>query len=50
VDAKTAWLFRERLKELKRVAVPRSRNSREDNAGIKAGEPPEAWTFPPTPD
>jgi IS5 family transposase len=71
-DAKTVWLIRERLKELKLVEVlfakfheqlakrgyvaragqmidatfvevPRQRNSREENAGIKAGEPPEAW-------
>ena len=71
-DAKTVWLFRERLKELKLVEdlfvrfhdqlaaqgyvaragqmidatfveVPRQRNSREDNAKIKAGETPEAW-------
>jgi len=71
-DAKTVWLFRERLKELNLVdelfakfheqlamhgyvaragqmidatfvEVPRQRNSREENACIKAGEPPEAW-------
>jgi transposase, IS5 family len=76
-DAKTVWLFRERLKELKLVEVlfarfheqlaqrgfvaragqmidatfvevPRQRNSREENAGIKAGEPPEAWKQTPT--
>jgi IS5 family transposase len=75
-DAKTVWLFRERLKELnlvqalfakfheqlaKRgyvaragqmidatfVEVPRQRNSREENAGIKAGAPPEAWKQQP---
>lgn len=75
-DAKTVWLFRERLKELKLVEVlfakfheqlashgyvaragqmidatfvevPRQRNSREENAGIKAGEPPEAWKQTP---
>jgi IS5 family transposase len=71
-DAKTVWLFRERLKELnlvdelfekfheqlaKRgyvaragqmidatfVEVPRQRNTREENAGIKEGKPPEEW-------
>ena len=75
-DAKTVWLFRERLKELnlvevlftkfheqlaKRgyvaragqmieatfVEVPRQRNNREENAGIKAGVPPEAWKQTP---
>jgi IS5 family transposase len=75
-DAKTVWLFRERLKELKLVEVlfakfheqlashgyvaragqmidatfvevPRQRNSREENAGIKAGEPPETWKQAP---
>jgi IS5 family transposase len=75
-DAKTVWLFRERLKELKLVEVlfaqfheqlarrgyvaragqmidatfvevPRQRNSREENAGIKAGTPPEAWSEAP---
>lgn len=75
-DAKTVWLFRERLKELKLVEVlfakfheqlasrgyvaragqmidatfvevPRQRNSREDNAAVKAGEPPEAWKDTP---
>jgi IS5 family transposase len=75
-DAKTVWLFRERLKELKLVEVlfakfhdqlasqgyvaragqmidatfvevPRQRNTREENAGIKAGEPPEAWKDTP---
>ena len=75
-DAKTVWLFRERLKELELVEVlfakfheqlanrgyvaragqmidatfvevPRQRNSREENAGIKAGEPPEAWKDTP---
>ena len=74
-DAKTIWLFRERLKELKLVEalfvrfheqlakrgyvaragqmidatfveVPRQRNSREDNAKIKAGEIPEEWKKP----
>ena len=29
------------------VEVPRQRNSREENAGIKAGEPPEAWKDAP---
>ena len=71
-DAKTVWLFRERLKELELVEVlfagfhqqlaehgyvaragqlidatfvevPRQRNSREENAKIKAGEIPEGW-------
>lgn len=71
-DAKTVWLFRERLKERKRVdvlfarfheqlaaqgyvaragqmidatfvEVPRQRNSREENATIKAGETPAEW-------
>ena len=75
-DAKTVWLFRERLKELKLVEVlfakfheqlakrgyvaragqmidatfievPRQRNTREENAGIKAQEPPEAWKQTP---
>ena len=75
-DAKTVWLFRERLKELQRVEVlfakfheqlagqgyvaragqmidatfvevPRQRNTREENAGIKAGEPPAAWNETP---
>jgi len=75
-DAKTVWLFRERLKELNLVQVlfarfheqlaargyvaragqiidatfvevPRQRNTREENAGIKAGEPPEAWQETP---
>ena len=30
------------------VEVPRQRNSREENAGIKAGAPPEAWKQQPT--
>lgn len=71
-DAKTVWLFRERLKELELVEVlfarfheqlaakgyvacagqmidatfievPRQRNSREENAQIKTGEPPAEW-------
>jgi IS5 family transposase len=71
-DAKTVWLFRERLKTLGLVEVlfdrfheqlaaagyvaragqlidatfvevPRQRNSREENAAIKAGEVPEGW-------
>jgi len=71
-DAKTIWLFRERLKELNLVdemfakfheqlairgyvaragqiidatfvEVPRQRNTREENACIKAGNPPEDW-------
>ena len=71
-DAKTVWLFRERLKELNLVEglfsgfheqlasqgyvarsgqmidatfveVPRPRNSRDENAPIKAGETPTAW-------
>jgi transposase, IS5 family len=75
-DAKTIWLFRERLKELNLVdelfvklheqlamrgyiaragqmidatfvEVPRQRNTREENAGIKAGVPPEAWDEKP---
>ena len=75
-DAKTVWLFRERLKKLNLVEalfakfheqlasrgyiaragqmidatfveVPRQRNSREENAGIKAGAPPEAWNQTP---
>jgi len=75
-DAKTVWLFRERLKELELVEVlfakfheqlagqgyvaragqmidatfvevPRQRNTREENAGIKAGEPPAAWNETP---
>lgn len=74
-DAKTVWLFRERLQELKLVEVlfarfhkqlaslgyvaragqmidatfvevPRSRNTREENAQIKTGETPEAWQKP----
>ncbi len=74
-DAKTVWLFRERLKELELVEalfarfheqlatqgyvaragqmidatfveVPRQRNTREENAQIKAGETPEAWQKP----
>ena len=71
-DAKTIWLFRERLKQQKLmdvlfarfhqqlathgyvaragqmidatfVEVPRQRNSREENAQLKAGETPEGW-------
>lgn len=74
-DAKTVWLFRERLKALGLVEVlfarfdeqlaqrgcvakagqmidatfveaPRQRNSREENAKIKAGEIPEGWDDP----
>ena len=74
-DAKTVWLFRERLKELKLVEVlftrfheqlasqgyvaragqmidatfvevPRQRNTREENARIKAGETPADWEQP----
>ena len=74
-DAKTVWLFRERLKHLNLVdvlfarfheqlaehgyvaragqmidatfvEVPRQRNSREENARIKAGETPEEWQVP----
>lgn len=74
-DAKTVWLFRERLKTLGLVEVlfarfhdqlaqqgyvaragqmidatfieaPKQRNSREENARIKAGEVPEAWDQP----
>ena len=75
-DAKTVWLFRERLKELNLVEVlfakfheqlasrgyvaragqmidatfvevPRQRNTREENAVIKAGKPPEQWKEEP---
>jgi IS5 family transposase len=71
-DAKTVWLFRDRLKALNLVEVlfarfheqlanqgyvaragqmidatfvevPRQRNTREENAQLKAGEVPEAW-------
>lgn len=74
-DAKTVWLFRDRLKDLSLtevlfarfheqlagqgyvaragqmvdatfVEVPRQRNSREENAQLKAGEVPEAWDEP----
>ena len=74
-DAKTVWLFRERMKELKLVdvlfarfhqqlaargyvaragqmidatfvEVPRQRNTREENAQIKAGEIPADWQQP----
>ncbi len=74
-DAKTVWLFRERLKEAKLIEalfarfheqlaargyvaragqmidatfieVPRQRNSREDNAQVKAGETPADWQEP----
>ena len=74
-DAKTVWLFRERLKELNLVdvlfagfhqqragqgyavragqmidatfvEVPRQRNTREENAQIKAGAVPDAWDEP----
>ena len=74
-DAKTVWLFRERLKELKLVdelfarfheqlaargyaaqagqmidatfvEVPRQRNTREENAQVKAGETPADWQTP----
>ena len=74
-DAKTIWLFRERLKQQKLmdvlfarfheqlathgyvaragqmidatfVEVPRQRNSREENAQLKAGETPEGWDAP----
>lgn len=72
-DAKTIWVFRERLKKLELVdklfaemlvqidaagfaarkgqivdaaivPVPKQRNSREENARIKAGEAPEDWS------
>ncbi len=72
-DAKTVWLFRERLKALRLVEdllqrfhaqlasqgyvaragqmvdatfveAPRQRNSREENAQIKAGTPPADWS------
>jgi IS5 family transposase len=72
-DAKTIWVFRERLKKLELVdklfaemlaqidaagfaarkgqivdaaivPVPKQRNSREENARIKAGETPEDWS------
>jgi len=75
-DAKTVWLFRERLKELNLVEVlfakfheqlasqgyvaragqmidatfvevPRQRNTREENASIKSGEPPQQWKEEP---
>ncbi len=74
-DAKTVWLFRERLKGLNLVdvlfagfhqqragqgyaaragqmidatfvEVPRQRNTREENAQIKAGAVPDAWDEP----
>jgi len=74
-DAKTVWLFRERLKGLELVEVlfarfdeqlaqrgyvakagqmidatfveaPRQRNTREENAKIKAGELPDGWDDP----
>lgn len=74
-DAKTVWLFRERLKHLGLVEIlferfheqlarrgyqaktgqmidatfieaPRQRNSREDNARIKAGKTPDGWDAP----
>ncbi len=74
-DAKTVWLFRERLKELKLVdelfarfheqlvargyaaqagqmidatfvEVPRQRNTRDENAQVKAGETPADWQMP----
>lgn len=74
-DAKTVWLFRDRLKALSLVEVlfarfheqlanqgyvaragqrvdatfvevPRQRNTREENARLKAGEVPEAWDEP----
>ncbi len=74
-DAKTVWLFRERLRGLNLVdvvfagfhqqlaekgyiaragqmidatfvEVPRQRNTREENAQLKAGEVPEAWDKP----
>jgi IS5 family transposase len=74
-DAKTVWLFRERLKGLNLVdvlfaafhqqlaaqgyvaragqmidatfvEVPRQRNTRAENAQLKAGEVPEAWDQP----
>jgi IS5 family transposase len=74
-DAKTVWLFRERLKTLGLVEVlfarfdeqlarrgyvaktgqmidatfveaPRQRNSREENAKLKAGEIPDGWDAP----
>ena len=74
-DAKTVWLFRERLKALNLVEsvfacfhvqlaergyvaragqmidatfveVPRQRNSREENAQVKAGETPGEWQAP----
>jgi hypothetical protein len=46
-DARTVWLFLERPKKLEWVEVPRQRNSREENAGIKAGESPEGLNPPP---
>lgn len=74
-DAKTVWLFRERLKGLELVdvlfsrfheqlaaqgyiaragqmvdatfvEVPKQRNSRDENALLKAGQVPEAWDKP----
>jgi hypothetical protein len=44
---RTVWLFLERPKKLEWVEVPRQRNSREENAGIKAGESPEGLNPPP---
>lgn len=74
-DAKTIWVFRERLKaqglvdklftavlaqidaagfsarkgqivDAAIVPVPKQRNTRDENAQIKAGEPPEGWPEP----
>jgi transposase len=74
-DAKTVWLFRERLKGFRLVEVlfarfheqlatqgyvaragqmidatfvevPRQRNTREENAQLKAGDVPDAWDKP----
>ena len=45
-DAKTVWLYRQII-DSSIVAVPKQRNSREENARIKAGETPAGWEDKP---
>jgi IS5 family transposase len=51
-DGTTLWLFREKLAkagliDATIVAVPRQRNTREENAAIKVGRTPEDWDKKP---
>ena len=41
------WRVRGKMIDATFVEVPRQRNSQEENAGIKAGEPPEVWDKKP---